>query len=152
MKVVLARTIEDYCRFLEKIYLRGKSVRGYRFIRNLQTIRGLSRDTQLVRLRGWDERPDADDIMEECRNRIQIPERIRTGNRRTRVGHGRTPGYQISDGVESYDDMWASSVRDTEGAVLTRELLEETRERVLRNANAGWATPVSTNWTFADDN
>lgn len=79
MKLVLCGSMADFDRFKRVLWEKDKSVRDYVYISTESMFRGVSRDSEIIRLGSFPNHPNYEEILEEANCRF--PERPRRNTR-----------------------------------------------------------------------
>ena len=96
MTIVLAGSRRHYQTFLEKLWERDKTTSGYWYIYNPDVVRGLDRDTRVIRLGSFRQHPNYEEILQECQARFDMnPRRRRFGSD---IRYAPLPSFAIPDG------------------------------------------------------
>lgn len=180
MKLVLAHHITKYHIFLGKMIDKGKDIASYGYVASAMDVQGYDRDTQVIKLGGYQDHPRYQEIIEACEQRFDMSPRRRNSDIddiRRRWSAPRDDSYTVSGSIDysepysggrvamprfqsggvvssehltvteptpasrtSPDSLrgmhYDSAIFDetTEGAFLTREILEEARDSIIRHS------------------
>ena len=151
MILVLAGSQRDYDRFREALWRRDKDTSQYRYVGNYRDLLGNPRDAEIIKLGSFRNHRDTHEI-EACLRRSGME--IRSRRPRPSFGAGGTTFTRAGDSMsvaangrvdlplgieyvplprENYA-WFEHTATAAEGAVLTRQTLEDARDQIVRNS------------------
>ena len=98
MTIVLAGSRRHYQTFLEKLWSRDRSTTNYCYVNNSDAVRGLDRNTRVIKLGSFTTHPNYEEILAYCESRFDMNPR-RRDRMSTRIVDGTDPVIAHINGV-----------------------------------------------------